>query len=91
MEITWDYFCDEFQRFMDIMGSRNYTIEQRFSAFRGLAYVALRCVDNRAGNALKVASIDFEVRMKYIATQNCGGGLQQHTTAAVCHADNTVE
>jgi hypothetical protein len=65
-KISWEYFCEEFNRFMDMMGTKGYTTQQRMDGFRGFCLVALRCDDSRVNSTLNVAKINYEYRMKHL-------------------------
>lgn len=64
-KFSWEYFCEEFQRFMDMMATKGYMVHQRMDGFKGFCFVALRYDDPRVDSALQVASMNYEYRMKH--------------------------
>jgi len=71
MEVTMDYYRDEYNKFREIMCSTKYTTEQKEDAFQGMAYVYLNTkTDNDKDKDALITSfqaltIEYEMRMLY--------------------------
>lgn len=75
MQVTMDYYRDEYNKFREIMCSTKYTIKQKEDAFQGMAYVYLntKTDNNEDKNALitsfRALTIEYEMRMLYEITK----------------------
>ena len=67
MEFSYDYFLEEFNRFLELCGNRNSTVDNLFKAWSGLAYVAIHCggADKRIGEILILANENMVRRLPY--------------------------
>ena len=59
MNITKEYFQNEIMAFREIMGNRDYTIEQVSKALKGLIIVYLRYMENATSKEKQSAEISF--------------------------------
>lgn len=66
-----DYFYAESSSFFEVMGDWKYSILDRFNAFKGLCFVALKCEDPIAMEYLEGILMDFEIRMSYFLWKLC--------------------
>lgn len=66
-KVTWDYFCQELIAFREIIGLKNYTLEQWNNAWGGLLYVYILLQEktDKALNAIEAVQIDYERRVQF--------------------------
>lgn len=86
MEVTHDYFLDEYHKFREIMCSTKYTPDQKFDAYGGLLRVYFLCVDDENSGlretVIEMLQVEFPMRMGLEATMKLEALFEEMKSAS---------